>query len=100
MNPKQLQKMLRQAQEMQERLGQQMDELAIEGSSGGGMVTVVIDGKKNLRSVRIKPEAVDPDDVEMLQDLIVAAVHDAARKADAVLSSQLGGLTGGLMGGL
>ncbi len=100
MNPKQMQKMLRQAQEMQQRMEEEMGQMAVEGSSGGGMVTVVIDGKKNLKSVTIKPEAVDPDDVEMLQDMIVAAVQDASRKADESLSSQLGGLTGGLMGGM
>jgi DNA-binding YbaB/EbfC family protein len=100
MNPKQLQKMMQQAQGMQKRLDEEMSQMAIEGTSGGGMVTVVIDGKKNLKSVSIKPEAVDPEDVEMLQDMIVAAVLDASRKADEALSAQLGGLTGGLMGGL
>ena len=100
MNPKQLQKMLQQAQGMQKRLDEEMGQMEIEGTSGGGMVTVVLDGKKNLKSVSIKPEAVDPEDVEMLQDMIVAAVQDASRKADEALSSQLGGLTGGLMGGL
>ena len=100
MNKKQLQKMLQQAQSVQEKLEEEMNNLTIEASSGGGMVTAVVDGRKNLKSITIKPEAVDPDDVEMLQDLILAAVNEASRKADEVLNSQLGGLTGGLPGGL
>ncbi|MEJ2079258.1 MAG: YbaB/EbfC family nucleoid-associated protein [Acidobacteriota bacterium] len=100
MNKKQLQKMLQQAQSVQEKLEEEMNNLTIEASSGGGMVTAVVDGRKNLKSITIKPEAVDPDDVEMLQDLILAAVNEASRKADEVLNSQLGGLTGGLLGGL
>ncbi len=75
-----------------------METQRIEASSGGGVVTVVLDGSKRLQSIRIDPEAVDPEDVEMLQDLIVAAVNEAGRKVDEVLSSQLGGLTGGLLG--
>ena len=62
-------------------------------------MTVVLDGSKRLQSIRIDPEAVDPEDVEMLQDLIMAAINEAGRKVDEVLSSQLGGLTGGLLGG-
>lgn len=100
MNKKQLQKMLQQAQSVQEKLEEEMNNLSIEASSGGGMVTAVVDGRKNLRSIAIKPEAVDPDDVEMLQDLILAAVNEACRKADEVMNSQLGGLTGGMLGGL
>lgn len=100
MNKKQLQKMLQQAQSVQEKLEEEMNSLSIEASSGGGMVTAVVDGRKNLRSITIKPEAVDPEDVEMLQDLILAAVNEACRKADETLNSQLGGLTGGLLGGL
>jgi DNA-binding YbaB/EbfC family protein len=100
MNKKQLQKMLQQAQSVQEKLEEEMNNLTIEASSGGGMVTAVVDGRKNLKAITIKPEAVDPDDVEMLQDLILAAVNEASRKADEVLNSQLGGLTGGLLGGL
>jgi DNA-binding YbaB/EbfC family protein len=88
--------MMKQAQQMQERLQQQMAELRIEATAGGGMVTVVINGSKQLQSVKIDPEVVSKDDVEMLQDLILAAVNDAQRKADEALSQQMGGMMGGL----
>jgi DNA polymerase-3 subunit gamma/tau len=92
-NPKQL---MRQMQEMQEKLTRDMDAMRIEGSSGGGVVTAVLNGQKALVSLRIAPEAVTPDDVEMLQDLVVAAVNDASRKVDEAVKDQIGGLTGGL----
>ena len=95
-----MQKMLQQAQSVQQKLEEEMNNLTIEASSGGGMVTAVVDGRKNLKAITIKPEAVDPEDVEMLQDLILAAVNEACRKADDAMSSQLGGLTGGLLGGI
>src|SRR5690606_6054544 len=100
MNMKQLQRMMKQAQSMQRKLEEEMSQLTVEASSGGGIVSVKMDGKKNLQSVEIKPEAVDPEDVEMLQDLIVAAVNEAARKVDAVLEEHVGQLGGGLLGGL
>ena len=73
-----------------------MAELKIEATSGGGMVTVVINGAKQIQSLKMDPEAVSKDDVEMLQDLILAAINDAQRKADEALSQQMGGLMGGL----
>lgn len=91
--------MLRQAQKMQQDMLKAQEELeskSYEASSGGGMVTAVVSGKKELTSVTIDPEAVDPDDVEMLQDLIVAAVNEAMRKATEDASSQMSRLTGGL----
>jgi DNA-binding YbaB/EbfC family protein len=91
-----LQKMLKQAKEMQDRLQKEMAELRIEGSSGGGMVTVVLDGHKALQSIRIDPEVAGRDDVEMLQDLIVAAFNDGAAKVDEALADKLGGLGAGL----
>ena len=91
-----IQQMMKQAQQMQERLQKQMAEMRIEGSSGGGMVTVVVSGNKQIQSMRIDPEVVSKDDVEMLQDLIVAAINDAQRKADDELSRQMGGMMGGL----
>ena len=100
MNPKQLQKMLSQVQGMQKQLEDEMDQLVVEGSSGGGMVKVAVDGKKNVKSIAIRPEAVDPDDVEMLQDLILAAVNEAMRKVDEQLNSRIGGLGAGLFGGM
>src|SRR3977135_341300 len=91
-----IQQMMKQAQQMQERLKKQMDDLRVEATSGGGMVTVVVNGNKQIQSLKIDPEVVSEDDVEMLQDLIVAAVNDAQRKADEELSRQMGGMMGGL----
>ena len=91
-----LQKMLKSAKEMQERLQKELGTLRVEGSSGGGMVTVVLDGHKALQSIRIDPEVVSRDEVEMLQDLIVAAFNDATAKVDEALSQKLGGLGAGL----
>lgn len=91
-----LQKMVKAAKEMQERLQSELAEMRLEGSSGGGMVRVVLDGNKNLLSVRIEPEVADKNEVEMLQDLIVAAVNEAIRKVDEVLAQKMGGLAGGL----
>ena len=93
MNPKQL---MRQMQEMQDRLTKSMEELRVEGSSGGGVVTATLNGQKALLAIKIAPEAITPDDPEMLQDLVVAAVGEAARKVDEALQEQLGGLTGGM----
>jgi len=91
-----IQNMMKQAQEMQQRLQKQMEEMRIDASAGGGMVTVTVSGSKQLQSIRIDPEVVSKDDVEMLQDLIVAAVNDAHRKVDEELGRQMGGLMGGL----
>ena len=91
-----IQQMMKQAQQMQERLQKQMNELRVEGNAGGGMVTVVVNGAKQIQSIKIDPEVVSKDDVEMLQDLIVAAVNDAQRKADEELAKQMGGMMGGL----
>jgi DNA-binding YbaB/EbfC family protein len=91
-----IQQMMKQAQQMQDRLQKQMAELRVEATSGGGMVTVVISGTKQIVKLTIDPEVVSKDDVEMLQDLIVAAINDAQRKADEALASQMGGMMGGL----
>ncbi len=91
-----LQQMMKQAQQMQDRLQKQMAEMRVEATAGGGMVTVVINGAKQLQSIKIDPEVVSKDDVEMLQDLIVAAVNDAHRKADEEMSKTMGGMMGGL----
>ncbi len=91
-----IQNMMKQAQEMQERLKQQMADLRVEATAGGGMVTVVIDGAKQLQSVTIDPEVVSKDDVEMLQDMIVAAINDAGRKVDEQIGRSMSGLMGGL----
>src|SRR5213595_1555671 len=91
-----IQQMMKQAQQMQERLQQQMAELKVEATAGGGMVTVVVNGAKQLQSIKIDPEVVSKDDVEMLQDLILAAINDAHRKVDEQLGQQMQGLMGGL----
>jgi DNA-binding YbaB/EbfC family protein len=87
---------MKQAQQMQERLQKQMADMRVEASAGGGMVTVVVNGSKQIQSLKIDPEVVSKEDVEMLQDLILAAVNDAHRKADEELSKQMGGMMGGL----
>ena len=91
-----IQHMMKQAQEMQERLQQEMSHLSVEATAGGGMVTVVVNGTKQVESIRIDPEVVAKEDVEMLQDLIVAAVNDAGRKVDEQLGQSMSGLMGGL----
>lgn len=91
-----LQNMMKQAQDMQERLQREMSELTVQGNAGGGMVTVTINGHKHLQRIAIDPEVVSKDDVAMLQDLIVAAVNDAQRKVDDALKQKMGGLLGGL----
>ncbi len=91
-----IQAMMQQAKEMQERLQKQMAELRVEATAGGGMVTVVLNGAKQVQSVTIDPEVVSREDVEMLQDLIVAALNDANRKVDDQLGQSMSGLMGGL----
>ena len=91
-----IQDMMKQAQEMQERLQREMSELSVEANSGGGMVTVLVNGHKQLQRIKIDPEVVSKDDIGMLQDLIVAAVNDAHRKVDESMKQQMGGLLGGL----
>ena len=91
-----IQAMMKQAQQMQERLKKQMAELRIEATAGGGMVTVAVNGEKQLLSITIDPEVVSKDDVLMLQDLILAAVNDAQRKAEQQIASMMSGMMGGM----
>jgi nucleoid-associated protein EbfC len=91
-----IQQMMKQAQQMQERMQKQMAEMRVEASAGGGMVTVVINGAKQIQSIKIDPEVVSGDDVEMLQDLIVAALNDAYRKVDDETQKSMSGMLGGL----
>jgi nucleoid-associated protein EbfC len=93
MNPLQ---MMKQAQELQERLQREMSSLSVEGSAGGGMVTVVVNGHKHVQKLTIDPEVVSKDDVEMLQDLVAAAVNDALRKVDDELKNKVGSMMGSL----
>ena len=91
-----IQKMMQQAQQMQAKMQQQMAEMRVEATAGGGMITVTVTGTKQLVSMKIDPEVVSKEDVEMLQDLIVAAVNDAHRKVDEQLAGQMKGMMGGM----
>ncbi len=91
---KQAQKMQKQMLETQETLNQK----TLEMTSGGGAVKIVISGKKEIQSIKIDPEVVDPDDVEMLEDLILSAVNEAIRQADEMYTNEMGKITGGLGG--
>jgi DNA-binding YbaB/EbfC family protein len=91
-----IQNMMKQAQQMQDRLQKQMTEMQVEATAGGGMVTVAINGHKQLLRIKIDPECVSKEDVDMLQDLIVAAVADAQRKVDEAIAREMGGLMGGM----
>ncbi|SDZ13368.1 MULTISPECIES: YbaB/EbfC family nucleoid-associated protein [Tindallia] len=91
--------MMKQAQQMQKKMAELQEELEtreFEATVGGGAVNVTVTGKKEVKSINIKPEAVDEDDVEMLEDLIMAAVNEALRTADETVSREMGKLTGGM----
>ncbi len=91
--------MMSMAQNMAKQMEEQMDALVVEGNSGGGMVTVTMDGHKRLKALNLAPEVVDPAELDMLQDLIIAAVNDAQAKVEEKMKTNLGGLGGGLPGG-
>src|SRR3954449_10512738 len=94
-----MQNMMKQMQKMQKKMAEAQEELGekkIEGTAGGGMVTVIVTGHKEVVDVQIKPEAVDPDDVEMLQDLVLAAVNDALKKAEELTNNTMGQFTKGM----
>ena len=93
MNIKQL---MKQAQQMQDQMQRQMTTIRVEGTAGGGMVKAEMNGNKELLSITIDKEAVDPEDVEMLQDLVKAAVNEAARKVDEEMQASMGAMTGGM----
>jgi hypothetical protein len=95
-NLQQMQQILKQVQQFQEQLQKQLDELVVEASAGGGMVSVKMSGQKQLHEVRIDPEVFASQDVEMLQDLILVAFNEASRRVDEQMSSQMGSLAGGL----
>ena len=99
MMPGNMNQMLKQAQKMQENMQKMQSELEakeIETSVGGGAITVKVNGKKEIVDINIKPEVVDPDDIEMLQDLIMSAVNEALRSIDEMQSNQMSKLTGGM----
>ena len=93
-----IQKLMKQAQEMQARLQGELETLEVEAAVGGGMVAVTMNGHKQLLRVTIDKEVLDPDDPEMIQDLVVAAVNEASRKVDEAVQGKIGGTAGGLPG--
>ena len=95
-NPQQIQQILKQVQQFQEQLQKQLENLTVEASAGGGMVSVKMNGQKHLTAVTVEREVFASGDVEMLQDLILAAVNEAARRVDEQLAKQVGNLAGGL----
>ncbi len=96
MNPKQLQEMMAKAQDMQRQMQDKMKQTVVEASSGGGSVTVKMNGARQVLAVKIEPEIVQSGDIEMLQDMVAAAVNEANRKADEAVQSSLGGMLGGM----
>ena len=95
---KKLQEMMKQAKAMQDRLETEMNEARFEGSSGGGLIRVVMDGNKHVEAVEVDPQLLDPEEAELLQDLLAKAFNDAASKVDEKIKSQVSGLAGGLLG--
>lgn len=95
--------LLKQAQKMQEQLSkaqEELDSIKAEGTSGGGMIKVVANGKQEIESVKIDPEVIDKDDPEMLEDLVLAAVNQAIEKAGEMAKEHMNSMTGGMLGGL
>lgn len=93
--------LMKQAEKMQKEMQKvqaELEEKLVEASAGGGAISVVVSGKKELKEIKIKPEVVDPEDIEMLQDLILAAVNEGFRKADELVGSEMKKITGGLPG--
>jgi nucleoid-associated protein EbfC len=98
-----MQQLLKQAQKMQEDMMKAQESLkdeVVDASAGGGMVTVQVTGDQVIKSITIDPQAVDPDDVELLQDMVLAAVNEGLRAAQDLAAAKMGGITGGLGGGL
>lgn len=96
MNPRQMQQMVQQAQRQMQKIQEELADATVEGSAGGGAVTVVMNGHREVRSVTLSSDIVDPEDVEMLQDLLVAAFSDATRKAQELAEERMGPLMGGM----
>lgn len=96
MNPRQLQQMAQQMQRQMQKIQEELGNTSIEGSAGGGAITVTMNGHREVQAIKISPDVVDPEDVEMLQDLLLAAVSDATRKAQELAEERMGPLTGGM----
>ncbi len=90
--------LMKQAQQMQEKLQREVSTLVVEGSAGGGMVEVVMNGHRRIQSLKIDPEVIDPEDPSMLEDLVLTAVNEASNKIEEALQEKMSGLTGGLPG--
>jgi len=99
-NPKQLQKQIEEAQKVQADLQEALEALRVEGSAGGGMVKVTADGNGQVKAVKIEPTVVDPDDLSLLEDLVLAAVGEAQRKAREAQNEEVQRRMGGLLGGM
>jgi hypothetical protein len=98
MNPRQLQQMAQQMQRQMQKIQEELAVATVEGTAGGGAITVQMNGHREVQSITIAPEVVDPEDVEMLQDLLLAAIHDATKKAQDLAEERLGPLMGGMKG--
>ena len=95
-NLQQMQQIMKQVQQMQEQLQKQLDELVVEASAGGGMVTVEVNGRQEILSIKIDREVINPDDAQMLEDLVLAACNEALRKSRDMVQAEMGKLTAGL----
>lgn len=95
-----MKKMMQQAAQMQEQMQRELAELRISATAGGGVVTATLNGQKELLALKLDPGVVDPDDIEMLQDLVVAAVNEASRRVDESVQEKVGGMLPGGLGGL
>jgi hypothetical protein len=93
-----IRQLMKQAQQMQDKMQRELSELSVEASVGGGMVSVRMDGHKKLKEVKIDPEVLDPEDAAMVEDLVLAAVNEAHRQVDEALQSKMGSLASGLPG--
>jgi hypothetical protein len=98
MNPRQLQQMAQQMQRQMQKIQEELGDAVVEGSAGGGAVMVTMNGHRELKGITISPDVVDADDVEMLQDLLMAAVNDASKKAQELAEERMGPLMGGMKG--
>lgn len=96
MNPRQMQQMAKKMQQQMEKIQNELGETTVEGSAGGGAVTVTMNGHREVTALVISPEVIDPDDIEMLQDLLLAAINDASSRAQQLAEEKLGPLTSGL----
>jgi nucleoid-associated protein EbfC len=98
MNPRQMQQMAQQMQRQMQQIQEELGTTMVEGSAGGGAITITMNGHREVQAVAISPEVIDPDDVEMLQDLLLAAISDATKKAQELAEERMGPLMGGMKG--